>query len=148
MLEFPQVGKGKATFCLIDQRVFECEWATLERIAVQKEEPKIELMYFLGTGWLDRAMSELHDKSIIEKWWGRPDWSPCRGMDAWNKAAEFWPDFVVRFALQLRVRVSYFRKASWPKAELCTSLYTRQTILSAPSNGARLPDRDQDSGTA
>lgn len=89
MLETPQVGKGKAAFCLVDQRVFECEWATLELIAAKKDEPKIELMYFLGTGWLDRAMSELHDKSVIEKWWGRKDWSKLRGLDAWNKAKEF-----------------------------------------------------------
>lgn len=70
------IGPKEATFCLLDQRTFECEWQTVVRLAEHKTSgSKIELFYFLATKWLHRALSAQHDTSIIEKWWGRPDWA-------------------------------------------------------------------------
>src|SRR6185295_14696271 len=46
------------TFCLLDQRTFECRWSTVEALAGYKPEgTKIEIFYFLPIAWLDRAFS-------------------------------------------------------------------------------------------
>ena len=52
------LGGGKdnteeATFCLLDQRTFECHWSTVQKLAAYKAPPnnKIELLYFSGR-WL------------------------------------------------------------------------------------------------
>ena len=48
----------KATFCLIDQFSTECHWQTVEAIAGHKADTnKIEIFYFLASGWLDRALA-------------------------------------------------------------------------------------------
>lgn len=66
-----------ATFALLDQRTFECEWDSVRKLAQHKPagELKIELFYFLPTGWFDRAVSGLKDRaSALRTWWGRDDW--------------------------------------------------------------------------
>jgi three-Cys-motif partner protein len=65
-----------ATFCLMDQRTFECKWATVEALAKHRSEGgKIELFYFLPIGWLVRAfIATTKNKGEIDAWWGRPDW--------------------------------------------------------------------------
>jgi len=65
-----------ATFCLLDQRTFECKWATVEALAKHRREGgKIELFYFLPIGWLVRAfVATTKNRSDIEAWWGRQDW--------------------------------------------------------------------------
>jgi three-Cys-motif partner protein len=70
------ITKKEATFCLLDQRTFECNWATLVKLAEHKKENKIELFYFLGTGWLHRAFSGLKKEPAeqMNRWWGRDDW--------------------------------------------------------------------------
>jgi three-Cys-motif partner protein len=41
----------RATFCLLDQRTFECKWATVEALAKYRTSPtKIELFYFGSSG--------------------------------------------------------------------------------------------------
>src|SRR5258708_28766446 len=56
-------SQKQATFCLLDQRTFECHWETLEKIANYKKKPenKIELFYFLANGWLERALANQKD---------------------------------------------------------------------------------------
>ncbi len=71
------IGKKEATFCLLDQRTFECHWSTVEAIAKHKKSGyKIEIFYFLPISWLDRAFSGLkkNKKKILKAWWGRDDW--------------------------------------------------------------------------
>ena len=54
ILEEAAIGSNTACFCLIDQRTFECHWATVKAVARHKSEGrKIELFYFLAQGWLD-----------------------------------------------------------------------------------------------
>jgi three-Cys-motif partner protein len=84
------LGSGKITqkeaaFCLLDQRTFECHWETLVKLAAFKQPPhnKIELLYFLGVGWLHRAFSGLKDQEIAAKWWGRTDWDSLHTMSCW-----------------------------------------------------------------
>ncbi len=68
------VGEKEATFCLLDQRTFECKWSTVETLAKHKKAGyKIELFYFLAIGWLDRSISGLKNDSVLREWWGRDD---------------------------------------------------------------------------
>lgn len=76
ILESGKITQKEATFCLLDQRTFECHWCTLQKLAGYKKPPhtKIELLYFLGVGWLHRAFSGIRQKQKLERWWGRNDY--------------------------------------------------------------------------
>ena len=78
ILRTDRITEKTAAFCLLDQRTFECEWATVEKIAACKHGHKVELFYFLPTGWLPRAISGLRDFSFAERWWGNEDWRALR----------------------------------------------------------------------
>lgn len=79
ILDSGKITQKQATFCLLDQHTFECQWDTLKRLAAYKLPPqnKIELLYFLGVGWLHRALSGIKKKETIQQvqdWWGNSDW--------------------------------------------------------------------------
>lgn len=80
-----------ATFCLLDQRTFECQWSTVEALAGHRKSGlKIELFYFLPIGWLNRAiLSTTANHQRIDAWWGRNDWKPLVDMQHTEKAAAF-----------------------------------------------------------
>jgi three-Cys-motif partner protein len=60
---------------LIDQRTFECDWATVEHIAKFRTEPyKIELFYFLAASWMDRARAKKKPE-LLRRWWGSTDYA-------------------------------------------------------------------------
>lgn len=68
----------EATFCLLDQRTFECHWDSVRRLACHKAEGnKIELFYFLANHWFCRAGKRRLRSSpeVLEKWWGRSDFA-------------------------------------------------------------------------
>jgi three-Cys-motif partner protein len=66
---------SEATFCLLDQRTFECHWDTVRKLAAYRATGyKIELFYFLANGWLERALAALQDHHKCQAWWGRDDW--------------------------------------------------------------------------
>jgi three-Cys-motif partner protein len=71
------VNAKQAAFCLLDQRTFECDWATVEKVAKYKKTgTKIEIFYFLPVGWFARAVSGLRNpETHLKKWWGRDDWN-------------------------------------------------------------------------
>jgi three-Cys-motif partner protein len=99
--------ESEATFCLLDQRTFECEWTSVEALArYKKEGRKIELFYFLPIAWLGRAIANQKNVSVLEKWWGRDDWTTLRGM----KMQERLDAFVDRFKNEL----GYLSVMSWP----------------------------------
>ncbi len=81
-----RVPPKQATFCLLDQRTFECDWATVERLAKHKSPHKIELFYFLPAHWFGRAFHETKNKTEIERWWGRDDWSKLGDMNDLDRA--------------------------------------------------------------
>jgi three-Cys-motif partner protein len=65
----------EATFCLLDQRTFQCHWATLQALAQYKRSGhKIELFYFLANSWLPRAVSNMRNMERLRLWWGRDDY--------------------------------------------------------------------------
>jgi three-Cys-motif partner protein len=83
-----KIAQKEATFCLLDQRTFECHWATLERLAAFKQPPhnKIELLYFLGVGWIHRAFAGIRDTEKLLRWWGRTGWEDLKGISSWDIA--------------------------------------------------------------
>lgn len=108
LLRSGAVGQKEATFCLLDQRTFECRWSTVRALAGYKEigNNKIELFYFLAVGWIKRAMSGLRNHSILEDWWGRDDWARVSAMDNQGLVDEF----VRRF----RCELGYKSVKPWP----------------------------------
>jgi three-Cys-motif partner protein len=83
------IGEKTATFALLDQRTFECEWRTVLALGKHKRQTKIELFYFFPTGWIDRSLAALRAERTIakvERWWGRPDWPTLQGMDGTIRA--------------------------------------------------------------
>jgi three-Cys-motif partner protein len=80
ILDSGKISQREATFCLLDQRMFECHWQTLKSLASFKKTPnnKIELLYFLGVGWLHRSISGIRHTDKMLKWWGRGDWKELR----------------------------------------------------------------------
>jgi three-Cys-motif partner protein len=75
------LGPKEATFCLLDQRTFECHWSTVCRLAAHKSSGyKIELFYFLANWWSDRAIAGLKDDEQLRLWWGRGDWQQVPAM--------------------------------------------------------------------
>lgn len=83
-------GEKVATFCLLDQHTFECHWDTVKKIAGHKSDGnKIELLYFLATGWLDRALHAQRDHEILKAWWGNDNWHVNRGIKSIQRAQLF-----------------------------------------------------------
>jgi three-Cys-motif partner protein len=75
------ITEKEATFCLLDQRTFECQWQAIEKLASYKKSGnKIEIFYFLANGWLERALAAQKDTDVLAQWWGRDDWTQLRQM--------------------------------------------------------------------
>lgn len=101
------VGEKEATFCLLDQRTFECHWSTLEALAQYKASGyKIELFYFLANSWLDRALAGVKRDALVEQWWGRHDWRRLRGVPGIDRAR--------LFAERFRRELGYRWVVAWP----------------------------------
>lgn len=83
------ITEKKATFALLDQRTFECEWRTVQKLAAHKKGTKIEIFYFFPTGWIDRsiaAIKTLGATQTAERWWGKEDWRALKGMQSVERA--------------------------------------------------------------
>lgn len=106
ILASDRVAERIATFCLLDQHTFECEWRTVEEIAAAKEVDKVEQMYFVPTGWYGRAAAAQADKSVIERWWGRSDWASLQPMTGHLRAEAFCERF--------RSHLGYAFVYAWP----------------------------------
>ena len=104
ILRSGEIKRKEATFCLLDQRTFECKWSTLEALAEYKST-KIELFYFLGKLWLDRALAAVRDQTIAE-WWGRDDWDRLKPMKQ--------PDRMLLLATRFRQELGYASVKGWP----------------------------------
>jgi three-Cys-motif partner protein len=73
------ITEREATFCLLDQRMFECQWKTVRKLAEKKKSMKIELFYFFGFGWVKRALVGVtKNRHVVEQWWGRADYSELK----------------------------------------------------------------------
>jgi three-Cys-motif partner protein len=88
ILNSRKITQKEATFCLLDQRTFECHWETVRKLAGYKKFPhnKIEILYFLGVGWLHRALSGVRKKVTLQRWWGRDDYGRLKDVSSWDIA--------------------------------------------------------------
>lgn len=89
VLSSRRITENKATFALLDQRTFECEWRTVKALSTRKKGNKIELFYFFPTGWIDRALAAVRaEKTVkkVERWWGKADWRTLQKMDGIRRA--------------------------------------------------------------
>ena len=111
LLKSRSIKDKEATFCLLDQRTFECEWATVKALAEYKPQGyrKIELFYFLAIAWLDRALAGQKDTSKIERWWGRDDWKILRGKNNFART--------MLFVERLKNELGYKSVMPWPVYE-------------------------------
>lgn len=83
LLDSKVVKQKEATFCLLDQRTFECKWSTVKALSKYKEQGynKIELFYFLPNSWQDRALAGLTaNKDLATEWWGEGDAETLKAM--------------------------------------------------------------------
>jgi three-Cys-motif partner protein len=107
VLSSGRIKENTAAFCLLDQRTFECEWSTVQKLASHKTARRIELFYFLGTGWIDRALSAVTTgQNQVAKWWGRDDWHRLKGMKKDPRAELFCQRF--------RDELGYTYANAWP----------------------------------
>lgn len=87
VLQQNPIKDREATFCLLDQRTFECHWSSLITIANYKKTGfKIEIFYFLPAAWLDRAIAATKNVETLESWWGNNGWPILRGMRSSDRA--------------------------------------------------------------
>lgn len=102
------IRQKEATFCLLDQHTFECRWSTLEALARYKQgnESKIELFYFLATGWFNRALAATKDQERLRAWWGRDDWEQLRKIGSEAR--------VNLVAERFRTELKYASVKAWP----------------------------------
>lgn len=81
LLDQRPITEAEATFCLLDQRTFECHWNTVRAVSEYKKSGlKIEIFYFFPIGWLDRALSALRDQKKARAWWGDEGWRQLEGL--------------------------------------------------------------------
>ena len=115
LLERNQVSKTEATFCLLDQWTFQCDWNTVSQLAKFKGEgkPKIELFYFLAVRWLKRALKAVQNETLLENWWGRTDWPMLKDLSPDQIKSEL----VNRFKNEL----NYKSVLAWPIYKQCGS---------------------------
>jgi three-Cys-motif partner protein len=107
LLKSNEIRQKEATFCLLDQRNIECEWSTLAALSgYKKTGHKIELLYFLASAWLNRALANRKDKMPVKKWWGRKDWKEIETMASMNR--------VERFKERFKKELGYWSVEAWP----------------------------------
>lgn len=106
MLEDHPIGDKEATFCLLDQRTFECDWESVRALATHKTGGnKIELFYFFPEGWLNRSIAAIKSEKDekLQRWWGRLDWRELPKMHGAVRA-QFVSD---RFKEELGYKYAY-----------------------------------------
>jgi three-Cys-motif partner protein len=102
------IKEKEATFCLLDQRTFECKWDTVRKIAeYKKATTKIEQFYFLAVSWLGRSMAALEDEDKLRDWWGRDDVETPR-------SARTVVDLARLFSHRFQRELGYASAAAWP----------------------------------
>lgn len=109
VLESGVVKDRTATFCLLDQFTTECHWKTVEKLAKHKaaDANKIELFYFLATGWLGRSLDAFtRNTGVPEAWWGKSDWKKLIGRSGDKLAIEMSERF--------RDELGYKYVHAWP----------------------------------
>ncbi len=110
ILPVGSIREREATFCLLDQRTFECEWQLCEHIAqLRPGATKVEQFYFLANGWLPRSLkgtSTPEGEQRITAWLGKEDWRSFARLGSFERAETF----VNKFKYEL----GYRSVKAWP----------------------------------
>lgn len=108
VLQTNKITERTAAFCLLDQRTFECDWTTVQKIANRKKTGnKIEIFYFVPTGWLGRSIKALNrPEQKLKRWWGNNNWKQLEGVKKHLIAEQFRQ----RFLRELGYKYVY----AWP----------------------------------
>lgn len=88
LADYP-IREREATFCLLDQRTFECDWKSVETVANHKKSGhKIELFYFFPEGWINRAVAglKIDKENRLSKWWGDDSWTDLLKLQGASRA--------------------------------------------------------------
>jgi three-Cys-motif partner protein len=97
MLKQYPIKDKEATFALLDQRTFECDWATVLALANHKKSGhKIELFYFLAQGWIDRSVKakRKNKDADMRRWWGGDGWKNFFGLKREDRREHFRQRFI------------------------------------------------------
>ena len=104
------IGRREASFCLLDQRTFECEWQLCEHISRLRPGPtKVEQFYFLATGWLSRSLAAVQTsegKERVKAWLGEDSYRSFRDLDTYGR--------VETFIAKFRGELGYRSVKAWP----------------------------------
>lgn len=103
ILRAGRITPSAAVFAFLDQRNMECHWETVRKIAEFRHRRKIEVMYFLGTGWLLRSIKSARRPEKIEeidRWWGGDEWRQLEGKRLSEIPDLFANRFVEEFGYQ------------------------------------------------
>jgi three-Cys-motif partner protein len=106
------IKEREATFCLLDQRTFECEWQLCRYIADLRPGPrKVEQFYFFANGWLPRALAGIKtDEGMaqVRRWLGDDDdFDRFRGITSSL-------DRACHFVAKFRDELGYRSVKPWP----------------------------------
>lgn len=112
------IGEREATFCLLDQRTFECKWQLCQHISqLRTGSMKVEQFYFLANDWLPRAfagISTLEGEERVAAWVGQPDWRPVAQLRPFERAELFVHKF--------KDELGYRWVVPWPIYERSTGI--------------------------
>lgn len=104
------IAENEATFCLLDQRTFECSWSLCQYVAeLRPGSRKIEQFYFLANSWMERAFAgtTTNEGEIrIQSWLGEADWRPVAKLPRMERAQYFIDKF--------RRELGYQSVKAWP----------------------------------
>lgn len=143
ILKSPHLTEKEATFCLLDQRTFECHWATVEALARHKRTgAKIELFYFLACAWFDRAISR-KEHSKLDQWWGNGGWRTLRGLNSIERAQVLCERMTVELGYKSATPFAIFKKGNTGRVMYymihATDHFLAPTLMVRAYNGAVSP---------
>lgn len=97
VLPVGSIREREATFCLLDQRTFECEWQLCHHISqLRAGETKVEQFYFLANDWLPRAFAGIstpEGEERVAAWLGDCNWRPFAQLSSFRRLETFMNKF-------------------------------------------------------
>ena len=110
VLPLGSINEREATFCLLDQRTFECEWKLCRHISLLKPgSVKVEQFYFLANSWMPRALaavSTAETEAQVKAWLGCEDWHSFARLGSLQRQEYFVDKF--------RRELGYRSVKAWP----------------------------------
>ena len=110
VLPIGSIRETEATFCLLDQRTFQCEWQLCTHVSkLRRGSRKVEQFYFLANWWMSRSLSGIRTRAGEKKvraWYGRDDWRDLAGLNS--------PERAQLFSDKFKTELGYRSVKPWP----------------------------------